>query len=379
MTHDNRKLVPAGAAREGERSGRRVPRVLKLYDEVRTAHLERITEPRTTILFRRHRYDFDEALARGIDLQQAGAGGTLLWALRNPVDAIEVSEPFVVGTATRSLAAIIGNRARSLMRRERRARIVSYGIESLHPADAAPHLPIKARIRDGALALLVPMVWRGIDRFALGTDLAQEVYRRSFTGRWPEHRVIPALPVARAGVDVAQTRASTMVFLGDFSQRKGFPDLLAAWPQIKERVPEARLTIIGKGIGEPDALALAQSDPSVRVIVSPPREEIFTALAESRVVVLPSRRTPLWREQVGLPIVEGLSCGCAVVATSETGLAHWLGEHQHWVVPPGNLAALCAAAVAALESERGPAEIIADLPAIDGRAAAEAWLFEGID
>jgi glycosyltransferase involved in cell wall biosynthesis len=90
--------------------------------------------------------------------------------------------------------------------------------------------------------------------------------------------------------------------------------------------------------------------------------------------VLPSQPSATWREQVGLPIVEGLSYGCTIVTTTETGLAGWLSEHGHRVVAAdaddGELAAAVAAALL------NPVEdVVASLPDHDGRLAADAWMF----
>lgn len=378
MTHQKSTAASTGPLVTEGSPGRRATRVLKIYDEVRTAHLERVADRRTTILYRQRRYDFDDGLASQIDVRRAGAVRTLLWAYRHPVDVIEIAEPFVIGAAPRSLAAVVGNRLRAAIGGERRARVVSYAIESLHPDDIALVLPLKARLKRRAQRMLVPFVWRSTDRLALGTELALQVYRRSFRGRWPDHRVLPALPAARCIALPTAGRGRTLVFLGDLSVRKGFPQLLEVWPRVHARVPGARLSILGRGVGEPAATALAAHDPTVSTFVNPPRAMIFATLAASKALVLPSQRTPLWREQVGLPIVEGLSFGCSIVTTTETGLAAWLAAHGHGVVAPDDVDALCEAVVAALESERTPADIVADLPDVDGRAAAEAWLYEGV-
>ena len=92
--------------------------------------------------------------------------------------------------------------------------------------------------------------------------------------------------------------------------------------------------------------------------------------------VLLSQPTPTWREQVGLPVVEGLAHGCTVVTTTETGLAGWLAAHGHEVLPPGAPDGEVAAAVDRALGRRRPAgDVLADLPAADGRLAADRWMF----
>ena len=113
--------------------------------------------------------------------------------------------------------------------------------------------------------------------------------------------------------------------------------LAAAWPLVvAEARPDATLTLLGKGALEQEARALSVAEPSVAVEVDPSRPRIHSVLDEARVLVLPSQPRPDWREQVGLPIVEGLAAGCPVVTTTETGIAGWLDEHGHGRVRAGS-------------------------------------------
>ena len=89
--------------------------------------------------------------------------------------------------------------------------------------------------------------------------------------------------------------------------------------------------------------------------------------------------TTTWREQVGLPLVEALSYGCTVVTTNETGLAGWLADHGHQVVPGAAATAeLAAAVVRALRAPLTVGAVLASLPAEDGRLAADRWLFDDV-
>jgi glycosyltransferase involved in cell wall biosynthesis len=143
-------------------------------------------------------------------------------------------------------------------------------------------------------------------------------------------------------------------------------------------LPGATLTLLGKGRLEPLAERAAALDDSIDLVIDPSRTEIHRRLAGSRALALPSQPTPSWREQVGLPIVEGLSHGCAIVATSETGLAGWLKDHGHGVLDtPTTPEALANALAWALTSGPQPVDIIASLPAVDGRLAADEWMFAG--
>lgn len=349
---------------------------VQLYDVARTAHFERIVRSGapTTILYSQRRYDFDSALADRVGARRAGIVGVLWFALRHDIDVLEVAEPLLVRAAPRSLAAIIGVRVRSRIRRTRTA-VVTYAIENKNPLDGIATLRVRARLRLRAQRLFVRPVWRSLDRVAFGTSQAQQLYSRMLgIGRAVE-RLIPALPVADPSVAESVPRAPVLTFLGEFSERKGFPHLMQAWPRVKAACPDALLTLVGKGAGADDARALAANDATVRVEIDPPRTEIFEILRHSKVLALPSQPRPRWREQVGLPIVEGLGTGCLIVTTSETGLAEWLGAHGHAVVDaPADVDGLAQALVAMLRSDRTPDDVLADLPESDGRAEAERWI-----
>jgi glycosyltransferase involved in cell wall biosynthesis len=167
-----------------------------------------------------------------------------------------------------------------------------------------------------------------------------------------------------------------VLFLGAFDERKGLRVLAAAWPEVHRQRPDARLTLVGKGPLAGLAEDLAADRPEVDLVVDPPRPRIHEALRSAALVVLASQRTATWREQVGLPLVEGLAHGCAVVTTAETGLADWLAADGHRVVDvSAGSGALAAAIVAGLDERRSRASVLAGLPEIDGRLAADAWMF----
>ncbi|WP_159096389.1 glycosyltransferase family 4 protein [Miniimonas sp. S16] len=353
---------------------------MQLYDVVRTVHLERVQAlgaetHKVTILYRERRYDFDSELAKTLALQRAGAWRSFWYAARHDIDVLEVAEPYVVQSALRSLLVIAAARARSRVRRRPPPRVVSYAIENLSPYESAPRLPLKARLKRRALIVFVPTLWKRLDRVAFGTGEAARLYGAQFGGHEPPvTRLFESIPTAEnPGV---KDPAPVLVFLGDMSIRKGFPDVLSAWARVAAEAPTARLMLVGRGAGVADARLLAASDDRVGVLVDPPRDAIFETLRSAKVLVLPSRRMPLWKEQVGLPILEGLARGCLIVTTTETGIAGWLSAHGHWVVPEAAVSeALPHALVEALTSARSPESVIADLPPTEGRAAAQEWMY----
>jgi len=347
----------------------------RLYRTLRSAHLERAHElPAATILFRTKRYDFHEELTHGLVIVQARPLHAAWMLARSPVTTLEICEPLMLSSVWASTLAIFALRLRARLRNGR-VTIVSYALENLDPFERA--VAARARLRRRVNGVAARFVWQQTDRIVFGTDAARITYRKALPPPAADavSAVIPALPSpcdCPFGDDPVGRR---VVFLGAFVARKGLPDILAAWPLVTAVLPDARLTLMGKGALEGLARRAATADATVDLVIDPPRAEIHRQLRRARVLTLPSQPTDSWREQVGLPIVEGLAHGCRIVTTTETGLATWLGEHSHEVVAPRMAPQLLADAV--VRALQAPRPDLHDLPAIDGRLAADAWLFAG--
>lgn len=371
----------------------RHPRV-RVYRTLRSAHLERAAAEAAqgrpvSLLHRFRRYDFDASLAAGTDVQQLGPWRTAAVLLVSRVERLEVNEPLMAEAAPSALLAALAARAGARLRGARRPRVVAYAIANLAPPRGAGG---RARIRS------VLARWSGgrllalTDRLAVGTPGALDLYEELLPRQLAtcDHRLVPALPApcscprprpdegagaetAGAGVD---GRARTVLFVGALERRKGAHLLLQAWPAVSAARPGSRLVLVGRGQLEAEAAHLASGD-DVDLVVDPPRARVHEALRGASVLVLLSQRTRGWREQVGLPLVEGLAHGCAVVTTQETGLAGWLQEHGHRVLPAEpSVAEVAAALVAALDERRPASSVLDQLPGTDGRLEADAWLEE---
>jgi hypothetical protein len=353
----------------------RFPRV-RVYWSLRTAHLERarVLAP-ASILYRARRYDFDEALAAGLDLIPGSTVAMATTLARSRVTELEVTEPLMRSGLPRCAAAIAVVRGAGWLRREP-TRVVSYAIENLDPYGQARPASVKGRLRRRIDVILMGWVARRLDRVAFGTESAQELYRRRFGDAMrADSALIPALPSACECGSVGPRRARHVVFVGALTERKGIDLLVQAWPAVLLAEPDAELTIVGKGPLAALAESLAAEHDHVRLVVDPPRTQIHEILGTGTVLVLLSQRTPHWREQVGLPIVEALAHGLSVVTTSETGLASWLAAHGHHVLSSASVADVASAVTAAIRAPLAPAQVIASLPAQDGRIEADRWLF----
>ncbi|NKY64414.1 glycosyltransferase family 4 protein [Gordonia rubripertincta] len=186
------------------------------------------------------------------------------------------------------------------------------------------------------------------------------------------HKVFPALDMPRLQ-NVKKERV--VVFLGAFELRKGIDTVMDAWREIDVSA-NAKLIFIGKGDLSEQVSRYCQETATACVCIDPPRDDIYAALAEASVLVLPSRTSTDWREQVGLPIVEALSMGCEIVTSDSTGLADWLREHDHFVLPSDASASdYSRAIVGALDRSCRAVSILDSLPRDhDGRELADRWM-----
>ncbi|MEN0128923.1 MAG: glycosyltransferase family 4 protein [Brevundimonas sp.] len=348
----------------------------RLYDTVRTAHLERARQlPPATILYGGQRYDFDAALAAQVDVRRTSSWQAARLLGRDRVELLEINEPASFHSARRTATSLLWLGAGRWFLRRPRTTVVTYAIGNVNPFEATRPARLRPRLGDTLNRGLARYIWRRTDRIAFGTPAAADAYAESFSGMPDAATTIPALP-APCDCVTDDPRPPRVVFLGDLSERKGAPVVFGAWPAVAARLAEARLLVLGKGPLLEQAAALAESDPSVGLVVDPSRPQIHEALASARVLVLPSQPMPLWREQIGLPILEGLAHGCVVVTTDESGLAPWLRENGHYVVPgDGDPAKVADAIVEALSSGADPASVRSALPPVDGRLVADAWLF----
>jgi glycosyltransferase involved in cell wall biosynthesis len=141
-----------------------------------------------------------------------------------------------------------------------------------------------------------------------------------------------------------------VTMLSRLSPEKGPQYLLEAMPQVIQRVPSAKLLMIGDG---PQRALLQQQVRQLgieRHVVwagKMPRQRAFAHLAISDVVAIPSQ----W-EGFGLAAIEAMAFGKPVVASDIDGLREVVAHGQSGIlVPVGNTAQLGAAIGSLLQDE----------------------------
>jgi glycosyltransferase involved in cell wall biosynthesis len=121
------------------------------------------------------------------------------------------------------------------------------------------------------------------------------------------------------------------VCVGRLTRQKGQDLLLAAWPEVRERVAGARLVLVGSG-PEERSLRAAAAD-GVELVGGSDNPGEWYAAAD--VVVTPSR----W-EGMSLVPLEAMASGRSVVATDVSGAREAIGDRAGAIVPVGDLEAL---------------------------------------
>ena len=139
--------------------------------------------------------------------------------------------------------------------------------------------------------------------------------------------------------DAPAAARHTVLFLGDFSPRKGVRDLLAAAPAVLSAHPVARFVIAG---GDPPAEVQALAAPIAAAVEFPgfvrgPAK--LAALQQPALLVLPS-----YAEGMPVAVLEAMAAGLPVVTTPVGGIPDFFADGVNGLLaPPGDVAALAAA------------------------------------
>jgi len=360
--------------------------------ELRSSVLERLgaRDGPDLVLTRRRARDLDPGLLLGWSgrIIEGSWWQLMLAARRAHPTLLEVPEPHWYRAWPGTLLVLLGVRLRPARADRPRAFVATVAIENLPTAEglSVRRLGVPGSVASKLDPVLLAVWSRSVallDGVVFGTDAARRNWEESLSG--PLRGLLtttiaeslpPCVPCgagAGAGAGAggqqggADVRGDSVLYLAEFSARKGLPAMLAAWPLVAAARPGLRLTLMGFGALLAEAEAAADR-ADVQVAVAPLRPQVHAALARASVVVLPSQRVPGWREQVGLPLLEGLAHDCAVVTTTESGLAGALLAAGQQVVAPGQPHTLAAAIVRAADQPRRR------LHPPDSREAVHRWL-----
>jgi glycosyltransferase involved in cell wall biosynthesis len=110
-------------------------------------------------------------------------------------------------------------------------------------------------------------------------------------------------------------KSPVMFFVGSLNDRKRGDKLVAMMPKIREVFPDALLRVAG-----PDSLAA----PGVEYLGRPDRKALAEHLRKAWILVSPSKY-----EGFGLPALEAMACGTAVVAVTNAGSRYLLANGKY--------------------------------------------------
>jgi glycosyltransferase involved in cell wall biosynthesis len=356
--------------------------ILQIYWQIRTAHLERFAELDNDydvqLVYHSQSYDFDLAFAERLNVRRLSFFRMISLLIRERPVIVELNEPtcFQIWPYLFSFIFII----RLLDRiKNSKTNIVAYAIDNLEPALAlaglikVPYGLVRVPMRYAFKCLLL-----GYDQIAFGTQSAVKAYGRS-AGHIPSSLTLKIFEPLDQACSTCSPVAKELavIFLGHFDDRKGVIPLLNSWSEVSARVPAARLHVLGKGPLLSQVKNLCAAHPGIHLIVDPSRRQIHEYLNISRVLILLSQPAPYWKEQIGLPILEGLSHGCEIVSSDETGISDWLRANGHRVLPAGvSSTGLAQAIDDALSHSREPSVIRQFLPSENMRITAARWMWQ---
>ena len=168
--------------------------------------------------------------------------------------------------------------------------------------------------------------------------------------------------------------APTALYVGNLKEAKGILDLLTAWSDVRAKMPNARLVVVGGGELSAQVKIMAAPLGDSVVLAGPQKlETIPTWMAASDLLTLPS-----WNEGTPNVVLEALASGRRVVASAVGGIPDLITSPQLGaLVPPKNPDALATALLAALgqaDQTAANADAVAAVGARGGWAASAAAL-----
>jgi len=184
---------------------------------------------------------------------------------------------------------------------------------------------------------LLPQGWLKKVFSLFCTNIAASAALR--TEPWGRTVVVPnCYDAGIYGIVPGVARDGDLIFVGRLVHDKGLDLLLEAMVLLRAEGIRPRLTVVGDGAQRPALEAQAvtlglRGDVDFRG--AQPAEEVARLLNRHRTLVVPSR----WAEPFGIVALEGIACGCRVVASDGGGLRDLVGPFGR-LFPRNDAAAL---------------------------------------
>ncbi|WPD24059.1 MAG: glycosyltransferase [Candidatus Electrothrix scaldis] len=124
------------------------------------------------------------------------------------------------------------------------------------------------------------------------------------------------------------------VYVGEMKPRKGIDLLIRAFAQLLQSVPDALLTLIGKGVDLEALKELAKELGCEHAVLFPGSvryESVPTEMVRHDVFILPARL-----DVFGLVVAEAAACGLPVICSKYAGVANDMVKENGFIVDPEN-------------------------------------------
>jgi glycosyltransferase involved in cell wall biosynthesis len=163
------------------------------------------------------------------------------------------------------------------------------------------------------------------------------------------------------GDDSPATGRIDVTYIGRLSIEKGVDTLIAAWPLVVQRRPDARLKLYGSGADEDRLRGLAAGTSGIEFRGRYGRDELRSILGASVATVHPSS----WAENSPYTVRESLQHGVPAIVSDQGGLPEMVNGLTGTVFPVGGVAELARTILDEIDAPRAGGEQL--LAAVAGR------------
>ena len=324
---------------------------LRIIPELRTSTLKEVQEQTgVSVLYFKQKYDLqllpEKSKFRKVNTMQA-----MYEVFRSDAIVLELTEPLWMREIIRTVLIGYTWKARSFIRRKSNYcftyAIENNGLNNLIFGTVDRHNFITHYIGK-FLGFLISTIYThaafgtyaAYKNYALNEFLVQipHIYpdRYSIQESSNPQSLIPGFE-GYSRVATKSEQKYTYLFVGVLEERKGINLLIQAWDILDQVDFKGRLIIVGSGALEKKVSEWCLKAPERRSYLGfKTGDKLNSIYASADFLLAPSQRDGRWREQVGLPIIEGLSFGLTVITTSETGIADGLRANGHIILEDGN-------------------------------------------